>query len=66
MTHSAILKNLRDENKLTKAEMARRLKITHQSYSSLESRESNPTVKTLDKIAARLGYALELKFTKNG
>jgi antitoxin HicB len=47
-----MLKNLRDTNKLTQNDVARVIGVSFQTYQRLEKPgKSNPTVKTLDRLA---------------
>ena len=54
---------LREKAGLTQAELAKRLKISQQVISRIESGEvNNPTVSTLERIAKATGNHLRLEF----
>jgi antitoxin HicB len=56
-----MLRKLRADN--SQIEIARKLKISYQVYQRLENpRKSNPTIKTLEKIARVYGKKMELGF----
>ena len=47
-----MLRNLRDTNKLTQSDVAKVIGVSYQAYQRLEKPgKSNPTVKTLDRLA---------------
>ena len=48
---------------LTQAELAQKAALPQSNISRLESGTINPTVQTLEKVAAGLGKKLELRFT---
>lgn len=50
----------REDAKLTQGELAQRLGTTYQAIQKLERPGSNPTVKTLNKVAKALGKELEI------
>lgn len=51
-----LLRNVREELKLSQVDAAKRLKISYQSYQKLENpNKANPTLKTLEKVAKAFG-----------
>ncbi len=51
-----LLRNIREELKLSQVDAAKRLKISYQSYQKLENpNKANPTLKTLEKVAKAFG-----------
>jgi antitoxin HicB len=48
---------------LTQAELARKVGMSQQAVQKLESRQANPTIATLDRVARGLGGSVHLKFT---
>ncbi len=57
------IKKLRDERKITQAEIAQNLGISRLTYISIEAGEKNPTLEQLEKISSILGIsAKELIF----
>jgi predicted RNase H-like HicB family nuclease/DNA-binding XRE family transcriptional regulator len=53
----------REELELTQGQLAKRAGVSQQQIAKLEDPDGNPTVATLEKIAAALGLRLELNFT---
>jgi predicted RNase H-like HicB family nuclease/DNA-binding XRE family transcriptional regulator len=53
----------REELELTQGQLAKRAGVSQQQIAKLEDPDGNPTVATLQKIAAALGLRLELRFT---
>jgi antitoxin HicB len=59
-----ILKQLRENSKLTQSDVARVLGISYQAYQRLEKPgKSNPTVKTLERLARVFHKNLHLELT---
>ncbi len=57
------VRDLREKAGLTQTQLARRLKVSQQVISRLESGEvDNPTVSTLERIAKATGNNLRLEF----
>jgi len=57
------VRSLREKAGLTQTELAKRLRISQQVISRIESGESdNPTVSILERIAKATGHQLSLKF----
>lgn len=57
------LRQLRGE--LSQSEIAKRLKITYQSYQLLENPvKGNPTIKNLERVAKVMGKKLEVQFSE--
>ena len=57
------LRRMRELNKLTQEDVARELGISYQTYQRLENpNKSNPTIKTLDKLAKVFDKELHLDF----
>lgn len=54
--------NGRKENGLTQKELATRTGITQADISRLENGESNPSLKTMKRLAAALGKKLQIAF----
>jgi|BioPla2DNA2_1021312.scaffolds.fasta_scaffold08829_5 ribosome-binding protein aMBF1 (putative translation factor) len=50
------------ESGMTQAELAKKAELPQSNISRLESGNFNPTVQTLEKVAAGLGKKLTLKF----
>lgn len=55
-----MLKKYRKSKGLTQGNIAENLKVTYQNIQKLEKSKSNPTIKTLKKIADVLGLKLEV------
>jgi len=53
----------REELELTQGQLAKRAGVSQQQIAKLEDPDGNPTVATLEKIAAALGLRLELSFS---
>jgi DNA-binding XRE family transcriptional regulator len=59
-----MLKQLRENSKLTQSDVARVLGISYQAYQRLEKPgKSNPTVKTLERLARVFHKNLHLELT---
>jgi HTH-type transcriptional regulator / antitoxin HipB len=57
------VRSLREKAGMTQTELAKRLKVSQQVISRIESGESdNPTVSTLERIAKATGHQLSLRF----
>ena len=57
-----ILRNSREELRLSQMEAAKRLGISYQSYQKLENpNKANPTLKTLERVAKVFGKHLVMK-----
>ena len=57
------LRRMRELNRLTQEDVARQLGISYQTYQRLENpAKSNPTIKTLDKLAKVFDKELHLDF----
>lgn len=52
----------RAEAGLTQTELARRAGVTQQAIAKLEHPKANPTIETLEKVAAALGVRVEVAF----
>jgi DNA-binding XRE family transcriptional regulator/predicted RNase H-like HicB family nuclease len=52
----------RQDAGLTQAQLAKRAGVSQQQIAKLESPEGNPTLETLDRVAAALGRHLEIAF----
>lgn len=59
-----LLRRFREEARITQEEVAKRLGVFYTSYKRLERPGTNITIKTLNKVAAVLGYGLEISFRK--
>ena len=56
---------LRQEKKISQVELARRLKVSQQFISQLESAEGkNMTLETISRIAESLGFGIKITFAK--
>ncbi|MCR5307621.1 MAG: helix-turn-helix domain-containing protein [bacterium] len=55
-----MISKAREDAKMTQTELARKAKIHQSDLSDIERGVSNPSVKTLDRIAKGLGLKLEL------
>jgi predicted RNase H-like HicB family nuclease/DNA-binding XRE family transcriptional regulator len=53
----------RDELELTQGQLAKRAGVSQQQIAKLEDPDGNPTLATLEKIAAALGLRLEVTFS---
>jgi predicted RNase H-like HicB family nuclease/DNA-binding XRE family transcriptional regulator len=53
----------REQLALTQGQLAKRAGVSQQQIAKLEDPDGNPTVATLEKIAAALGLRLEVTFT---
>jgi antitoxin HicB len=49
---------------LSKAELARRLGVSRQSYGQLESLGTNLSLRKLDEVASAIGYGVELRLIR--
>ena len=56
----------RTNAKLTQAELARRMRTTQSVVARLESSRTNPSTKTLEKIALATGTRLRIRFESSG
>ena len=52
----------REELELTQGQLAKRAGVSQQQIAKLEDPDGNPTIATLEKIAAALGLRLEVSF----
>jgi HTH-type transcriptional regulator / antitoxin HipB len=57
-----VVKELRQKNKLTQEELARRIKTTKSAISRLENSSGGARLETLGKVAQALGKELVIKF----
>ncbi len=54
----------RDEHKLTQSELAKRMNVSQQFISQIESGEGNLTLETLLKLAQSLNTSIRISFSK--
>lgn len=54
----------RDEHNMKQSELARRMRVSQQFISQVESGEGNLTLETLLKLAHSLNTGIEISFTK--
>lgn len=59
------LLTFRKKERITQAELAKRIGINRSDLSKLESAMANPTLKTLKKIASAIGQKLIIKYESN-
>ena len=55
---------IRDEHSLTQSELAKRMNVSQQFISQIESGEGNPTLETLSKLAQSLNTSIRISFSK--
>jgi ribosome-binding protein aMBF1 (putative translation factor) len=53
---------LREERRMTQKELAARLKMNQNAVSRLEACEHSMTLRTLQRVAAALGYEIDIRF----
>ena len=53
---------LRDDEGLTQAELAKRARIAQQQIARLEDPDANPTISTIESVAAALQTRLQIAF----
>lgn len=54
----------RDEHNLTQSELAKRMNVSQQFISQIESGEGNLTLETLSKLAQSLNTSIRISFSK--
>jgi ribosome-binding protein aMBF1 (putative translation factor) len=54
----------RQDAGLTQAQLAKRARVSQQMVAKLESPDYNPTIETLEKVAAALGSRLEVDLSQ--
>lgn len=60
------IRQMREARGFTQADLARRAGVTQQRIAALESPRANPTVATLDKVAAACGELLVVVWDSRG
>lgn len=65
-TPAAEILRLRTAECLTQADLAAMAGVTQQAIAKLEREDSNPTVATLVKVAAALGFRVVVTFQREG
>src|SRR5213592_2207680 len=61
MTAGALIRTARAESGLTQAQLAARLGVSQAALAKLERPDSNPTVRTLQRVLSATGRRLELQ-----
>ncbi len=61
MTAAQTIREARKRSGLTQAQLGRRLAVSQAAVARLESRGSNPTIETLERVLSAAGHRLEIR-----